>query len=195
MSSTYEAVQQSKSPQEAMLHIAQALDLILDNQSVAEQTDGWGPWIEGTNVTVPTVQGGNVVTFKKPEKTADEQRQDWLDGINGGNEQVSIPVVSGEQQLIRQAFIEPFVANPPEGLFKDSEAFESAYINGGGMWLYTYDREYVMQMSPANKRGILEDINVTHPDQTKEVMADILKESVQSSYAFEASTGGVQSVD
>lgn len=180
VTSTYEAVQNSSNVQEALLHIAASLDLIMDNQVVAEKaTESWGEWQS------PSVQVDNRPIDQRMAETG----QEWNNQIEAAGE-VVIPDVSGEQKLQRKAFIVPFVDNPPEEMFKDSAGFEKAYINGGGMWLYTYDRDYVMQMSNANKQGILADIATTHPNEVREVMRDILKEGAQASHDFEASTGG-----
>lgn len=186
MSSTHEAVQNSANVQEALLHIAQSIDLILDNQSVAESTNsqGWGDWSQPQFPSVQVEQDTRPI-----EQRMADTGNAWNDKIESEGE-VVIPEVSGEQKLQRKAFIVPFVDNPPQEMFKNSAGFEKAYIAGGGMWLYTYDRDYVMQMSNANKQGILADIATTHPNEVREVMRDILKEGAKASHDFEAATGG-----
>lgn len=168
--STYEAVQNSKNMQEALLHIAASLDLILDNQEVAQTTtDSWGVW--DNEITAP-------LSVVETEPTVE------LDV--DGNNVITLPVVSAAQQQKRRELAET-LGMEHESWYTDEHI--DAYVKGGAYWLYSGNREFVMSLPETTRRILVQDVaDAGMTEQAWEMQRDVLKEGAGASAEWARST-------
>lgn len=107
--------------------------------------------------------------------------------IDGAN--VTVPSPTENQRARREAAAEFIVANLP-GLEPDLAA--SAYLEGGPVWLYSYDRHHVVNLPDELKKEMVEDIAETMPETAHEVSRDLFKVTdpdIQSSWAHDKMEG------
>jgi hypothetical protein len=148
---TEQQVREARSPQEAMLAIAAALDRIEDalTQAPAEP-DPWGGW--------------------QPEAVRGELRTQV--NVEDGVAEVTLPPVSEAKQNRRVEFARQ---NLHLGDLGDVVVMELAYAKGGPMWLYLGNRQHVMELPPSVKRAMIEDVEEDSPADAHEMARDILK--------------------
>lgn len=98
-------------------------------------------------------------------------------GIDG--ELVDFPPVSATRKGRRGNWaasrgLERFLAQGNELI---AEEMVDAYIAGGPMWLYLYDRDAVMQLPAEWRKDMVGDVECDSPAQAQELARDILKDS------------------
>lgn len=147
-------VRAAKGPPEALLAIAQALDRIeclFLAKAVDATSSEWGSW----DLEIGTAE---------PAFTVEEGKDSSV---------IVIAPVSEKKQKSRAVF-----AN---SVIKLDEAFpgikaEEAYVKGGPVWLYDYDRDFVVGLPFGIKQMIVGDLNEDDPQAALEMGRDILKD-------------------
>lgn len=161
--SVVDQVMAAKKPQDAMLAIAAALDELLSREPAA--ADGWGEWgssaeaIEERAAIIESVyseEGGTLTEFKA---TSDEdkraKRQRFADDV------------------IAQNFGRADLEN---GEWHPDTTIIEAYVNAGPLWLYAYDRDFVMQLPQEMKVMLIEDVFEDDPEEGRGLGRDLLKD-------------------
>lgn len=155
-------VKQAKSPQEALLFIAAALDQVLDRLDNAKVDDGWGEWTP--------LQGQEVLYGARPgpayTETPDGEDSTLID----------IKPVSDEKRARREAFateVLDFGAYTKE-LELDEDTAVQAYGLGGPVWLYLGNRELFMQYPWDVRRVMVQDVLEEDPEVARDMGRDVL---------------------
>lgn len=153
---TVTRVKNAGSPQDALVALAQAIDNVytkLDQLTDPDPApaDPWGEWSnDGPDVPEEYTEGETVVTFD-----------------DDGNAEVELPEVSAEKKKLRQEFA--------AGIFQSEELID-AYVEGGPMWLYIYDRDFVMGLPEESRRIMVADWEAINPKEALQMGRDILKD-------------------
>ena len=159
---TAEKVQQARSPQEAMLAVAQALDEIIalvTNQSRTTEdwfTESWSkpavplppPAPASGPPVVITGEDSTTVLFQPPS----EEKQNW------------------RRQFAEQTLhIADYVGD-------HTTDWADVYAKGGPSWLYIGNRELVMSLPYQVRQVLVADLEEDAPEQAREMARDILKQ-------------------
>lgn len=114
-----------------------------------------------------------------PDADAPERQQSRVRTVQEGRgrETVEIPPATPEQKRLRTRVL-PALAleNLPAEHGVTKQVANAAYVQGGPMWLYLFDRDYVMGLSPEVRKAMFEDVLLTNPDEAHELASDILKD-------------------
>lgn len=103
--------------------------------------------------------------------------------MEGAN--VTVPSPTPEQSARRQQFVGEIAANLP-GL--EPEMAEAAYLEGGPVWLYSYDRHHVVNLPDPLKVEMVNDVAETMPETAHEMARDLFKVTdpdIQSAWAHD----------
>lgn len=107
-----------------------------------------------------------------------------LDGAN-----VTVPSPTPSQTDRRKQFVDEITANLP-GL--EPDLAESAYMEGGPVWLYAYDRHHVVNLPEPLKMEMVQDVGETMPETAHEMSRDLFKvvdPDIQSAWAHDKMEG------
>lgn len=161
--SVVDQVMAAKKPQDAMLAIAAALDELLSRE--VAPVDGWGEWgssaeaVEERATIIESVyseEGGTLTEFKAThDETKIAKRQRFADDV------------------LSQSFGR---AGLEDGVWTPDSTIMEAYVNAGPMWLYAYDRDFVMQLPQEMKVMLIEDVFEDDPEEGRGFGRDILKD-------------------
>lgn len=159
-------VREAKSPQEAMLRIATALDVILE--AVLKQpaaNDGWGEWD-------PVPQGFDPEPAAYKEVTDDEV----------GTTTIHIPTPSPEKWMSRQQFalgrlqLNDYMESTNQPLPDGFDNWCDWYAKLGPYALYVADRECIMSYDTTARQVMVQDVEEDNPTVAQEMARDVLKE-------------------
>lgn len=163
--SVVDQVKKAKNPQEAMLAIATALDLLLSAAATPPANDGWGEWgsspeaIEKRGALVESVyseEGGTLTEFKA---TTDEDK------------------IAKRKQFAQDVLSQSFGrADLEDGTWHPDTTILEAYVKGGPLWLLAYDRDYVVQLPQEMKIMLIEDVFEDDQEEGRAMGRDILKD-------------------
>lgn len=160
--SVVDQVKAAKNPQEAMLVIAAALDELLSRQPTPPANDGWGEWGE-------------------PEPAALELvRAEYSD--DGGTTTTFTITGDAHKKVKRAEFAEAFIrpafgrADLESGEWHPNEEVVDAFVNAGPLWLYAYDRDYVMSLSQDAKVQLIEDVFEDNKEEGAAFGRDVMKD-------------------
>ena len=173
---TVDLVRAAKTPKEAMLGLAGAIDDIYARLEKLEEGGGWDSWGEDVEddaweeepsagegyiqdhgpqmgaVTVEYTDAGPVFTFPP----IDEERQALRRMVE--RQQLKLAAAIGDD------------APEPEG------GWTEAYVRGGPWWLYQHRRDLVMTYDMNVRRRLVSDVELDSPKLAYEMSLDILKE-------------------
>lgn len=112
-------------------------------------------------------------TGRPIEPAMDEGVRLDLDG-----ELVGFPAASMQLKAARAVWLDD---KPVHSLLAQGNALtelelRDAYVRGGPMWLYLYDREAIMAMPPPWRMDMVQDVEIDSPAQAQELARDILKD-------------------
>lgn len=150
---TEEAVRAAKTPQEAMLALARALDDLAADRA-ARVDSGWGEWGYPPD---DVIDDGSAATIIQHGDTAE----------------VELKPPDPARYSDRLSFAE-HVLKLDEAL-GDDEDWAHAYALGGPMWLYLGNRELVMSYPEFTKQAMIEDVSLDSARDAHEMARDILK--------------------
>jgi hypothetical protein len=173
---TEQQVREARSPQEALLTIARALDRIEDALTQAPMLawDEWQPQSVSVWTSPPvtmTPEQMETVSHDVAVRQLDELRTQVT--VEDGVAEVALPPVSEAKKVERRAFA-THVLRLHEHL-GDDENWADVYAKGGPMWLYLGNRAVVMAMPYAVKQAMIADIEEDSPQDAHEMARDILK--------------------
>lgn len=154
-------VTEAKSPQEALLVVAQGIDAILgrlDEQTATTST--WGDWDVMPNPNPEPLMGRNA-----PLTTEVDEH---------GDVEVNIKPVTDPGRLAERRAL----AHAME-LDVNLEGVEDAidvYVKGGPLWLYTGNRDFVMSLPMAMRQQMVLDVEQDDHATAHEMGRDLLKD-------------------
>lgn len=162
---------------EAMIIIAQALDKLSTSVPASQNMDEEDMLAElaakrlEKDKHVVTADIGTVT----PSLTVHEEDE---------KQYIELPTVSDEQKEQRRklgVYLKLDSSDWPVGKGVPRSPVLDAYIAGGPIWLYDYDREFVLALPYAIRRQMIEDVSATDVGTAKLMSADILKASFADS--------------
>jgi len=162
--SVVDQVKAAANPQEAMLAIAAALDELLSRQPTPPANDGWGEW-------------GAVDEPAPLELVRAEYSED-------GGTTTTFTVTSDPNKKIKRAeFADAFIrptfgrADLESGEWHPNEEVVDAFINVGPLWLYAYNRDFVVGLSQDAKVQLIEDVFEDNKEEGAAFGRDIMKDT------------------
>jgi hypothetical protein len=166
-------VRSAKSPQEAMIVIAKALDRI---EFLSSRDTQWVAWDNE-----PTIRDGDSVALRSAwlghvggeEVVAEHERRTQITATEDDTD-VVIPAPSDEKKERRRQFERQNLKLSE--FLGDSEDWSEAYAKGGPMWLYLGNRELVMSMPDGVRTALVQDVIEDSPQDAHEMGRDILKQ-------------------
>lgn len=180
---TQDGVKSARTPQEAMLWVAAGIDAIL--AKLAEQpapADGWGDWskVEAASpFTYPELEDKFAEGAALVDAAIAANRAENIE-VTDSDVTVEFPPADEERKADRVRWAEiglhQFIGTGrDEGHLKLDEATAlHAYVVGGPLWLYAYDRNAVMQLPMGHRQAMVDDIAKDSPTRAQEVARDIL---------------------
>lgn len=90
---------------------------------------------------------------------------------------VEYPPPTPAQERLRTAVLDRIGLEglPPEHDLKPDDA-RRAFLKGGPLWLYDFDRNFVVGLSPQVRRAFVEDVYAVDPEAAYDLGRDILKD-------------------
>lgn len=158
--STAEKVRAAASPQEALLAIAEALDLLVEHPPPAP---AWGEW--------PSVNTDPALAASKRSPYVITETED------GEHVEVTFAPPTPDQAQQRRALAERLFAGGPPPWVGSDEGAREAYVEGGATWLYLADREFVMGLPEELRREMVEEVLAHSPHEAAEMGRDVLKDA------------------
>lgn len=188
-----QAVRQAKSPQEALVVIARALDQLAKQLESRPTDDGWGgEWFTDPEGKVlddlddldpedraKVMEARARLAQDKPGQYAEhamEAGKQVASKVSSDEITVELPPVDEERAEQRRKFATEVAKLSQHYKDLDQQAVE-AYVKGGPMWLYLTDRDFVMQMPVQWKRFMVQDVNKDSPKDAYDLGRDILKDT------------------
>jgi hypothetical protein len=145
-------VKQCKTPQEALLVLAQAIDEL---SNTATAVDVW---------TAPLQWDLEAETFARPDNRARNVNGDIVvDPVSSVRQDERYDFAT-DQKLF--SFYGPGLSEPD---------FLDAYVKGGPRWLYYTNRDAIMQMPMNLRAALVEDVLLDSHTEADEIGRDILK--------------------
>jgi hypothetical protein len=161
MTLTVEQIQQAKTPREALLLLATAIDHL--HARIDE--------LDSDPFDAPLDWAGTQASALIYDEALDDGRA----RIEGDD--VIVQPVSPEREAARDDFAVGARLYEFYGPSLSPEDFVTAYRKGGPRWLYYTNRECVMQMPVSLRQRLVDDILLDSPSEAAEIGADILKYS------------------
>lgn len=161
---TVSRVKNAKSPQDALVALAQAVDNVYAAVSrlKEEQEQPWDNW--GTT----DWPDGAPIPEGEVEPTRVDGERARLETDADGNVVVDLPPVTEEKRQERREFAERI------GL--EGELVE-AYAKAGPLWLYYGNRQHVMGLPEEWRREMVVDVMEQSPAEAQEMGRDVLKDA------------------
>jgi hypothetical protein len=170
---TRQQVQTARTPQEALLILAEAIDDLRTQMTPLsdwEKPLNWDASIDAADVTwtTPTKPATHAVTEQGIVPLDDGRSQI----VNG---EVVVKPVSKERRLERMNFATDSRLHEFYGPGLSFADFMDAYVKGGPRWLVYTNRDAVMQMPESYRRELVADVTLDSPEEAAEISRDILK--------------------
>lgn len=194
-----ERIQQTKTPREAILLLAEAIDELA--AKAATPADPWEQPLKWEREAVADIEDeldretklallkdelrletdpdeakalrASIWLLENPGEIQGVERYDGVrTQIEGGD--VVLPPASPERQAAREVFAETIKLWEFLPTLTDDEAVD-AFMKGGARWLYYGNRDAVMAMPIDARQFLVNDIMVDSPAEAHEVGRDILK--------------------
>ena len=181
MSNHEGAVRAAKSPREALLYLARALDE-LENTRAADPWESWGD----EPVTAADAMFEDLVEPDGTRTRHDVGKHPWTDPVRQWPKtdaagQLVFPTVTdpgrlaARKQLAEQGLMLHSILDDVDPVYD----WVAAYVTAGPLYLYHGNRELVMSYNEDVRRQMVADVELDDPVAAQEMSIDILKEAFE----------------
>lgn len=163
-------VRRSRSPKDALIVIAEAVDELTRRLDELERGNDWDAPLEWEDEPPEAAPPS--------ELDIEEKHQRALEAMNNTDARdIVIPPPSEEKMAQRRMFAKQQLrlnqVLPPD---EDGTDWDEVYVKGGPLWLYNADRGVVMQYDDAVRRRMVADVEEDDPKAAYQMALDVLKQ-------------------